>query len=48
MFVGVCIPTIAGVSPLIQGRNGYLPSIGLKDRFLDGNIEKKSRNEAGQ
>ena len=40
--------TVAGISPLLQGRNGYLPSIGQKDRFLDGNVEKKSRNEVGQ
>ena len=28
---------VEGISPLLQGRNGYLPSIGWKDRFLDGN-----------
>ena len=25
---------VAGISPLLQGRNGYLPSIGQKGRFL--------------
>ena len=39
---------VAGISPLLYSRNGYLSSIRWKDRFLDGNAEKKSRNEAGQ
>ena len=31
---------VAGISPLLQGRNGYLPSIGRKGRVLDGNARK--------
>ena len=32
---------VAGIYPLLQGRNGYLPSIGQKDRFL---VVKYSKN----
>ena len=32
---------VAGISPLLQGRNGYLPSIGQKDRFLVMNAENE-------
>ena len=31
---------VAGIYPLLQGKNGYLPSIGRKDRVLDGNARK--------
>ena len=36
---------VAGISPLLQGKNGYLPSIGWKDKFLVVDAENKSRNE---
>ena len=36
---------VGGISPLLQGRNGYLPSIGRKDRFLvDAKKNKQNRN----
>ena len=35
-----CIGYVAGISPLLQGRNGYLPSIGWKGRVIDGNGRK--------
>ena len=31
---------VAGISPLLQGRNGYLPSIGQKDRVPGGYARK--------
>ena len=31
---------IAGISPLLHGKNGYLPSIGQKGRVPDGNARK--------
>ena len=40
--------SVAGISPLLQGRNGYLPYIGQKGRVPDGNarkIEQKGSNE---
>ena len=32
--------SIVGISPLLQGRNGYLPYIGGKGRVPDGNARK--------
>ena len=40
--------SVAGISPLLQGRNGYLPSIGWKDRFLVVDAKNKSKNEIEQ
>ena len=37
--------SIARISPLLQGNNGYLLSIGWKDRFLVVNVENKSKNK---
>ena len=34
--------SVARISPLLQGRNGYLPSIGWRDRFL---VEKEKKNK---
>ena len=33
--------SVVGISPLLQGRNGYLPSIGWKDRVPGGYARKK-------
>ena len=33
--------SVAGISPYYRGRNGSLPSIGRKGRFLCGNAENK-------
>ena len=35
--------SVAGISPLLQGRNGYLSSIGWKDRFLVMNAENEKK-----
>ena len=42
--------SVAGISPFLQGKNGYLPSIGQKGRFLVVNAnkngtERKQRTE---
>ena len=38
--------SVAGISPLLQGRNGFLSSIGWKDRVLDGNARKTELKES--
>ena len=40
------ILSVAGISPLLQGRNGYLPSIGWKDRVPDSNARKTELKES--
>ena len=37
---GMVASSVAGISPLLQGRNGYLPSIVRKGRVPDGNARK--------
>ena len=38
--------SVAWISPLLQGRNGYLSSIGQKDRVPDGNARKTELKES--
>ena len=33
--------SVAGISPLLQGRNGYLPSIGWKGTVPGGEMQEK-------
>ena len=37
---------VARISPLLQGRNGYLPSIGRKGRFLQVKCKKNGWKES--
>ena len=37
--------SVAGISPLLQGRNSYLPSIGWKGRVPGGGARKTKGNE---
>ena len=37
--------TVVGISPLLQGKNGYLPSIGRKGRFLQEKFKKNGQSQ---
>ena len=43
-MLDMIVVLVVGISPLLQGRNGYLPSIGWKDRVLGGGC-KENRQE---
>ena len=45
---GMVASFVAGISPLLQGRNGYLLSIIRKDRFLVVNAKNKQKQNKEQ